>query len=689
MAITIQDFAHDFFQEILTEADSSGRFLEDVFFEKFCVCLTDAGEMDTADRVHYRGPQGSGIRVDGYGGDLDSESGTFNLIIADFNQADGIDRLVGSEMNAIFQRLSRFLRKALDQKWRNTLEETTPVFGLADLIDHHWARIGRVRMFLISNRELSERIDGREADTLDGREITYSVWDMRRFYRFVAVGHGREEIEIDLMRDFNKALPLLPAHLSSGAYESYLAVVPGEMLATIYDRWGARLLEQNVRVFLQARGNVNKGIRNTLDNDPAMFFAYNNGITATAGSLKTETKDGQQLLTGLTDFQIVNGGQTTASIHAAWRSKVDVSSVFIQMKLSVVDSQHTDDVVPKISEYANSQNRVSAADFFANHPFHVRMEEFSRRIYAPSPDGTFRQTKWFYERARGQYADARSPLTIAGRRKFDLENPRAQFFSKTDLAKYVNAWSGHPDKVSLGSQKNFAHFASVVGKEWKQDDNAFNEEYFRDVVSRALIFKATVRIVSVQPWYQGGYRANIVAYTIAKMAYDVNERKLAVDFENIWKRQSLSDAMNDALALIAEQVHKTLTTPPSGISNVTEWAKKPGCWDKVKALTVNLPDKFVGELITIAEKKTTDRSAVKQQKIDNGIEAQRYVLDKGPDFLKKVIDWGRQKKLLSPKDIGILSVTCKNPGCVPSEKQSLVTVKILKKLKDEGCPHAI
>ena len=88
-------------------------------------------------------------------------------------------------------------------------------------------------------------------------------------------------MEIDL-RDFGGPLPVLPAQHTDGQHESYLAVLPGEVLADIYDRWGARLLEQNVRVFLQARGKVNRGIRLTLENEPSMFFAYNNGITATA-----------------------------------------------------------------------------------------------------------------------------------------------------------------------------------------------------------------------------------------------------------------------------------------------------------------------------------------------------------------------------------------------------------------------
>ena len=210
------------------------------------------------------------------------------------------------------------------------------------------------------------------------------------------------------------------------------------------------------------------------------------------------------------------------------------------MKLSIVDPEQTEEVVPKISEYANTQNRVNAADFFANHPFHVRMEEFSRRIHAPSPDGTFRETKWFYERARGQYADARSLLTPAQRKKFDLENPRAQIFSKTDVAKYLNVWTPRPDRVSLGAQKNFAHFAEDIGNAWVKGKDNFNEAYFKETIAKAIIFKRTEKIVSAQSWYQGGYRANIVAYAISKMAHDVTNKKLAVDFSAIWKTQALT-----------------------------------------------------------------------------------------------------------------------------------------------------
>lgn len=682
--INTEEFAKDFFQEILNEADALGQFAETIFFDKFCAFLVDAGELDTADRADYRGPPNSGIRVDGYGGDPLDSSGTLSLVIADFNQSNEVGRLVQTEMNAIFQRLHKFLQLARDARWRNSLEETSPAFGLADLISERWSSITRIRMILISNRELSDRVDGRKADQIDDRDVTYNVWDLKRLHRFATAGLGREEIEIDLKRDFGGVLPLLPAHLSTGEYEAYLAVVPGQMLGSIYDRWGTRLLEQNVRVFLQARGNVNKGIRNTLESDPTMFFAYNNGITATAEAVITEERNRQLVATGLKNFQIVNGGQTTASIHMAMRNKADLSKVFVQMKLSVVEPEKTEDVVPKISEYANSQNRVSAADFFSNHPFHVRMEGFSRRLYAPSSDGTFRETRWFYERARGQFNDARSKLTLAQRKKFDLENPRTQLFTKTDLAKFINVWELKPDKVSQGAQKNFADFAQAIGQAWKKNEKDFNESFFKEIVAKAIVFRSTEKIVSAQPWYEGGYRANIVAYAIAKMAHDVAQKKRAVDFRSIWSKQSVPLGMEKALAHAAKAAHDVLTDTPAGIRNVTEWAKKQACWHRVMKLDIKWPQELIDELVSLEEHKGRKREDRKDQKLLNGIEAQTAVFNAGGPFWKQTLDWGTSRTLLSEREAGLLTTASRIPAKLPTERQAQAIIEIFSKLQQEG-----
>ena len=354
------------------------------------------------------------------------------------------------------------------------------------------------------------------------------------------------------------------------------------------------------------------------------------------------------------------------------------------MKLSVVSGDRATALVPKISEYANSQNRVSAADFFANHPFHVRMEEFSRRIHAPSPDGTFRQSKWFYERARGQYADARARLTPAQRRKFDLENPRRQLFAKTDLAKFINVWEGRPHEVSLGAQKNFAAYARRVGQAWNRSSNDFNEAWYRQAVAKAIVFRATERIVSAQPWYQGGYRANIVAYTIAKVAHDVAHQGHRINFEAIWQRQALGPRLAEAIARLGEHVHHVLVEPPPGIRNVTEWAKKGGCWDRVRMLSVDLPPMLDDELISVEEQKDAARGARREQRQLNGIEAQIAVVRAGNDFWRDALEWGRSRKLLTPTECGILEAATRMPQRMPTEKQSTKAVEVHGKLKSEG-----
>ena len=684
----LEEFQAELFQDVLAEADAAGEYGETVFFEKFGDLLTEAGELVTADHAHYRGPTGSGIRIDGYGGDPATADGTLSLIISDFNYGSEAGRLTKTEMNQAFSRLEKFLSKSLDRRWRDALEETGPAFGLADLISQRWSGIEKVRMFLITNRELSDRVDGRDAGDIDGRTVTYSVWDIKRAHRFATTGHGREEIEIDLVSEFGSSLPLLPAHLSTTKYESYLAVMPGSMLAKIYDRWGARLLEQNVRVFLQARGNVNKGIRNTLENDPSMFFAYNNGITATAESVDISGDSGQQVLTKLKNLQIVNGGQTTASIHTAHRGKVDLSHVFVQMKLSIVAPDESEAMVPKISEYANSQNRVSSADFFSNHPFHVRIEEFSRRIYAPSPDGTFRESKWFYERARGQFNDARSKLTAAQRKKFDLEHPRAQLFSKTDLAKFLNVWELKPDQVSLGAQKNFANFAQWIDSRWGQSDLEFSEGFFKESIAKAIVFRSTERIVSDQSWYEGGYRANIVAYAISKLALDVGKMNKSVDFKKIWAKQSISPPMEAAIATVAKSVQDVLVDPPPGIRNVTEWAKKQACWNGVRTVDVDWPDSFIKELISAEERRDRKRDQRKDQKVVNGIEAQTFVFNAGGAFWKTASEWEKSQTILSKKELDILQLASQIPSKIPTDKQSIVAMEALAKLEEEGFKRA-
>ena len=418
-----------------------------------------------------------------------------------------------------------------------------------------------------------------------------------------------------------RGFPFLPTYMGSEVCQSYLLALPGSLLADIYDKYGERLLEQNVRTFLQFRGKVNKGIRNTLTNEPEMFFAYNIGLTVTAEDVEIVNT----YMTAVKNLQIVNGGQTTASIFMSKlqnKKGIDLDKVFIQVKLSVIDSEKVDDVVPLISQYANTQNKVNAADFFSNHPYHKRIEDFSRRMLAPSAVGGLTETHWYYERARGQYANAQTKMTKLQKNKFLNLNPKNQMFTKTDLAKYENSFAELPHFVSKGAQWNFGKFAESIGGNdnikgiWEKDNTHINELYFKNLIAKAIIFNYLDKNMMQQNWY-GGYKANIVTYSIAKFSNIVKELGLSINFQRIWEKQNISDAFKRQLIDIAEIINREITDTPL---NVTQYCKHESCWYKIRdKVQIILNDDVIDELRSKGETLDEKRSAKKQQKMDNGI----------------------------------------------------------------------
>ena len=684
MEHTGEDFFHDFRQELLAGAEANGRFQLDEFMETIAAELVETGFTEGFELCHFRAQRG--VRVDGY---WFNDEGVLHLFIADFESRNELASLTRTDVDAAFKRVANFFDASIYRNLADDLEVTSPEYGLARQIADRRGAIGSLNLVLFSERTLSGAVQNLPDGEVSGVPTSYHVWDISRLHRQRSSRGHKEPLDLDFKHMFGRGIACLPAHLATDAYQSYLMVMPADVLATLYGSFGARLLEQNVRTFLQARGNVNQGIRATILNEPGMFFAYNNGITATAQSVETEATDSGLAITRIVDLQIVNGGQTTASLfHTRKRDKADLSQIFVQMKLSVIDSQQSEKVVPKISEYANTQNRVNVADFFSNHPFHVRMEGFSRRIWAPAQKGSPRETHWFYERARGQYADAQSKLTPAEQRRFKAEHPKSQMFTKTDLAKFENVWDDHPRWVNLGSQKNFARYATRIGSEWEKSSDTFNEFYFKRAVAHGLIFRAAERIVSAQPWYNGGYRANIVAYTLAVLADITKQRKESIDFLRIWNLQAIDSILENAITIVSREVHKDIMTPHPRISNISEWCKKEACWTRIQARTEAianlLSSEFHDRLVSLENQTATVRSAKQTQRIDNGIEAQQKVL------AVPATEWIRihrsllERNLLTLKEDSILKIAKQIPSKLPTENQSLVLLGILNKARIEG-----
>ena len=351
----------------------------------------------------------------------------------------------------------------------------------------------------------------------------------------------------------------------------------------------------------------------------------------------------------------------------------------------MIPTEKTEEIVPKISEYANTQNKVSAADFFSNHPYHLRIENISRRLWAPSPDGGLRDTHWYYERVRGQYANAQTNLTPTKKKEFLIQNPRNQMFTKTDLAKFEGTLDMAPHTVSLGAQKNFVLFANNVAKDWEKSEKQFNELYFKELIAKAILFRFLDKTLMKQPWY-GGYKANIVTYTLAKFSHLISIMGKFIDFESIWKSQALTEVTQKCLHEIAELVNESIQDTPEGITNVTEWCKKQACWEKVKKIDYTLSDSLIAELVGKDDQKNKKNSARTIQKIDNGIEAQAYVLKKGDAYWKEIFEWNKGESVLTPKETSILSIACQMPNKLPTEKQALILLNIENKAIEEGLP---
>ena len=547
-------------------------------------------------------------------------------------------------------------------------------------------------MILITDGFMSNRISEIESKSLDNIPVECQIWDIDRIYRVCFSDLGRQDIEIDFKAYTNgKGISCLEASSTNNEdYRSYLCIIPGSVLADVYDTYGSQLLEGNVRSFLSTKVAVNKKIRETILRIPQNFFAYNNGVSATAMDLQFETTSEGKFITYARDFQIINGGQTTASLsNARHKDAADLGQIYVQMKLTEVDNNadKSSELIRNISRSSNSQNKVSDADFFATHPFHIRMEQISRRIFAPASGGAQYETKWFYERARGQYLQAQMRMTKAQKDKFTAQNPKKQVITKTDLAKYRNSWSGMPQVVSKGAQTNFMKFAEVIDEAWNKSDTSFNDKFFKDTVSLAILFKHTEWVVSHQPWFEQGYRANIVTYSIALLHRLLKAQypDTVLDLQLIWSRQEVPDVITNELVKITKFVFDKITDPSRGTINVTQWCKRDACWEDVKRCDLKLASAIETVLISKTETKSAEKEARKDQKLYSDVEAQAKVLELGATYWSKVNDFVVTKRVpCSPDQLKAMKYALRISTQFPSAYQSLQLLALLEEAKANG-----
>lgn len=648
----VEKFYNSILQDIKSEAQTveDGGMYEPLFTQYAINLLAETGETENACEAYEEKWLGTPkqLKINGYA--ISDNYETVDLFISLFYDDEKISRVPKADIDQAEKRITNFFRTAFYKDFVNQIEESSPIFQFAfSLAEYKELRdnLVRVNAIILTNGEYKGDIPANKE--ISGIKIYYTVKDINRLYEISS--SSQSAIELDFSNDI-LSVPCLKAPIENDDYEAYVAIVPGLVLSNLYDRYGARLLQQNVRSFLQFVGKINKGIRTTITGSPHMFLAYNNGITATADHIELDASG--KHIKYIRNLQIVNGGQTTASIfHTFKKDKADISNVFVQMKLSVIKKQDDfDKIVSDISRFANTQNKVNEADFSANNPHLVAYEKISRFILSPITQSNNIQTCWFFERARGQYKNLRSKegFTDSRLKVFDLKYPKNQVITKVELAKYINAYQEvydgrkltiSPHIVVRGNEKNYAQF---INNNLPDNIKKINNVYFEDSIAKCILFKTAEKRYGVKPASIGEMRVVVVPYTISLLNLITNNK---LDVYKIWRNQQISAELSDFIYELMKQVNQFILDK-SPVSHFIEWAKKEECWDMVKnnSWNVDISD-IQADLIDI---KNPPKRNIIEETEDSASDAQHEesIIRSIPFALwKKIETWGKNSDLLS------------------------------------------
>lgn len=746
-----QEYKRDFLEELRNDSAISGSDTEDEFLNHTLDILSEFEEVDDPLRIGMGDKRGRGgriMRVDGYC--FDETDHSLVMFISDFQDSFEPDKLTMSRVDELYWRLYYFLDEVCNGNINDYFDDSDDVLKISRIIRKRMKAAGddpdmllKVKFFIITNKELDTRLlsanllettirksKGRtkkakttkkikKADFND-KPLEINLWHLERFYE-MENSNNNDPIVIDIKEDFPdigcNGIPCIKGDIGEDlGYEAYIAIIPGKLLAQIYIEYGSKVLEGNVRAFLGTGGSksVNSGIRRTINTDPTKFFTYNNGIATTAADVEVEEIGGEMQITKIVDLQIINGGQTTASLAEAVlkRTNVSLEGIYVPMKLTVIEDRETEDedgvrfydqMVQNIAKFANSQNRVTAADLFSNDPFHIWMERQSKRYLAP-PSLYAIPTGWYYERSRKKYQQEQIKLRGDDAKRFQSKFPKKQVINKEQLAMYLTTINCKPHIVSKGKNWVMKEFGSEIGNEYRANKAQFNEFYFKKCVCAAIIFRSVDNYLETNKdsaknptgfWYKtGGYKLNIVPYTIAKIVSSI-PAGYVLDWGRIWQKQSLSPAFMREVEKVTKITNDFICDSHGVI--VTEYCKRQTTWEEFRdTVKYELSREFLAELVPESMMKDEEKSAKNEQKEINDLTVVTDVVSLGPKYWNNLLEIGVSKSLLSYqeqtaiKQISNMAVTGNVPvsssGKVPYKTMNLIRMGLSAKdkLESEG-----
>ena len=738
-----QEYKQEFLDSLRADSAINGSDTQDEFLSCTLGMLEDFDEVQSPQKVGFGDKRCSGqhvMRIDAYA--FDETDHSLELFINDFQDTYETENLTGSKVDELYWRMYYFLDEVCNGKIANYFDDSDDALKIAALIKRRMNAIGddseqilKIRMFILTNKELSMDILNRnlletkirktkgsktvkstkkikKAD-FNGKPLEINIWNLERFYE-KEKSFSSDPIVIDFRNDYScDGIPCIKGNIGENlGYEAYIAIIPGKLLSEIYIEHGSKVLEGNVRAFLGTSGSksVNSGIRRTINTEPDKFFTYNNGIATTAADVETEEKDGQLYITKIVDLQIINGGQTTASLAEAVLKKTnpELNGIFVPMKLTVIDDRETenedgvrfyDQMVQNIAKYANSQNKVTAADLFSNDPFHIWMEKMSKKIFAPAIHYSV-PTGWYYERSRKRYEQEQFKLkSETDRKRFRAKYPKEQLITKEQLGMYLTTMKEQPNIVAKGKNFVIKEFNTIISQDYKTNKGCFNEFYFKKCICAAIIYRTVDNYLESHKdsarkptgfWYKaGGYKLDIVPYTIAKIIHSV-PAGFTLDWNYIWNRQDLSPAFMHEIEIVTKMTNDFICDSHGVI--VTEYCKRPETWVAYRDNVRYTPsEKFLSELMPESITKEQEVASQKDQKDTNDLNYVTEIIKLGAGYWQRLLEEGTSRAALGYVEQNTLrqavdfaqkgNIPCSASGKVPARTMALA--KSIYDVKDK------
>lgn len=551
----------EFNERLKNEVGLSNDSFQEYLFERFMNMLNESGDPDNFDEyVYYDNEK---MRVDGYYWERNNnkQSTRFHLFISEFDAEFAIQSLNSNDIKRIFQKSINFFKHCSVLENINMWDPAYSHFSLGmHIYDEVLPLIETLKITLLTNKIVNIRSEKFETQKLSiGKkeiDVVFGKFDLQDYFRFEGSGE-LEPLVIDFT-EYDQQVKCINVDLINPDVTSYMAVIPGKIVADIFQKFGSRLLEQNVRSFLSIRGHVNKNMLGTIENNSKMFFAYNNGLTITADDVVVNNG----LLHSITNIQVVNGGQTSNTLLYAKKSKnLDLKDTFLQAKISIINKEKYEKIVPLISRYSNTQNTVRKSDFFSSHPFHTKMHELSKEIWAPQrtdDEATYlNKTKWFYENRRGAWENPHVGMTQSEKKKWRNEFPKTQVLDKRILSRCSFAFDGKPYISQKGNEVSFQKFSEFATDQWEKSRGSFvNKVFFKKIVSQNIVWRDTQNIIKKSEWYKEktGNLATLYTYTVAVLAYLLKKKDKELDFDEIWKTQTISMNLSKIIHIISKKI---------------------------------------------------------------------------------------------------------------------------------------